>query len=110
MDAEAELYASLRRQTGVAFDHVVSHFDGATHGVDDTAELDDCAVAGALDDAAVMYRDRRIDKVASKRAKPRQCAVFIPTDKSTESDHICGQNSGEFPSSHSSLPSGAPAH
>jgi hypothetical protein len=34
---------------------------GATHGVDHAAELDEAAVAGALDDAPVMQGDGRID-------------------------------------------------
>ena len=59
MNADAELDALLGRHAGVALDHAVLHFDGAAHGVDDAAELDDAAVAGALDDAAVMHGDGR---------------------------------------------------
>src|ERR1700722_7929165 len=38
MNAEAELDASLRRQSGVALDHAVLHLDGAAHSVDDAAK------------------------------------------------------------------------
>jgi hypothetical protein len=44
-----------------------------------------------------MHRDRRVDQVAPKRAKPSQRAVFIRTGKSAKADHICGQDSREFP-------------
>ena len=59
MDADAELDAALRRQAGIAFDHAVLHLDRAAHGVDHAAELDEAAVAGALDDAPVMHGDGR---------------------------------------------------
>ena len=40
MDADPELDAPLRREAGVALDHAVLHLDGAAHGVDHAAELD----------------------------------------------------------------------
>jgi hypothetical protein len=40
------------------------NFDRAAQGVDPAAELHDRAVAGALDDAAVMRRDPGVDEVA----------------------------------------------
>ena len=64
MNADPEFYAALRRQAGVALDEAVLHLDGAAHRVDDTPELDNCAVAGALDDAPVMHGEERIDQVA----------------------------------------------
>src|ERR1700722_16165080 len=47
MDAYAELDAALGRQPGVALDEAVLHLDGAAHGVDHAAELDEAAVPGA---------------------------------------------------------------
>ena len=41
MDADAELDAALGRKAGVALDHAVLHLDGAAHGVDHAAELND---------------------------------------------------------------------
>ena len=40
----------------------------AAHRVDDAAELDDAAIAGALDDAPMMHGDRGIDQIAAQRA------------------------------------------
>ena len=57
MNADAELDAALGRHAGVALDEAVLHLDGAAHGVDHAAELDEAAVAGALDDAPVMRGD-----------------------------------------------------
>jgi hypothetical protein len=47
------------------------NFHCAAHGVDDAPELDESAVAGALDDPAVMHGDGPIDQVASERPQPR---------------------------------------
>ena len=72
MNADAELDAALRRQAGVALDEAVLHLDRAAHGVDHAAELDEAAVAGALDDAPVMRGDGGIDQIAAQSPEPRQ--------------------------------------
>ena len=77
VDADAEFDAALGRQPSIALDEALLHLDGATHGVNDAAELDDAAVAGALDHAATIDGDGRIDEVAPQRAHPRQDPVFI---------------------------------
>jgi hypothetical protein len=64
MDADAKLDAALRRQTSVALDHAVLYLDGAAHGVDHAAELDEDAVAGALYSAPMMRGDGGIDQIA----------------------------------------------
>ena len=68
----------------VALDHAVLHFDGAAHRVDHAAELDNRAVAGALDDATVMHGDGRIDQIAAQRPQPRQDAIFVGSGKPAE--------------------------
>ena len=50
----------------------VLDFDGAAHRVDHAAELDDAAVAGALDDASVMDGDGGIDQIAAERRAAAQ--------------------------------------
>ena len=65
MDADPEDDAAVLGHAGVAFDHGVLNFDREANRVDDAAELDDRAVAGALDHAPVMHRDGRVDQVAS---------------------------------------------
>jgi hypothetical protein len=54
VNADAELDAALGRQAGIALDEALLHFDGAAHGVDHAAKLDETAVAGSLDDGPVM--------------------------------------------------------
>jgi hypothetical protein len=61
MGADPKFDAVVRRDPSVALDHRPLDFNGAVHCVDDTPELDDAAIAGALDDPAVVYGDGRID-------------------------------------------------
>ena len=61
----------------VALDHPVLHFDRAAHRVDHAAELDHAPVAGALDHAAVVDCDRRVDEIAAQRPEPRQRAILV---------------------------------
>ena len=97
MNADAELDAPVLRHAGVALDHPVLHFDRAAHGVDHAAELDRAAVAGALDDAAVMHGDGRIDQVAAQRPEPRQRAILVRAGEPAEADDVGGQDRREFP-------------
>ena len=85
MDADPKFDALVRRDPSVALDHRPLDFNGAVHCVDDAAELDDAAVAGALDDAAVMHGDGRIDQVASERPQPRQNPVLVGSGKPANS-------------------------
>jgi hypothetical protein len=66
MNADAKLDATFRRQSGVALDHAALHLEGAAHGVDHAAELDDDSIARALDDTAVMSSDGGINEVAAE--------------------------------------------
>jgi adenylate cyclase len=77
VDADAALDASVRRNAGVALDQALLHFDRTAHGVNHAAELDDAAVANALDDASVVHGDDRVDEVTAERPEPCQRAVFV---------------------------------
>ena len=96
MNADAKFDTALRRKTGIALDHAALHFDGAAHGVDDAAKLDDGSIARALDHAPVMHGDGRIDHVAPERAKPRQGAILIRSDEAAVAHHVRDQDRRDF--------------
>ena len=97
MDADAKLDAALGRNAGVPLDHAVLHLDGAAHGVDHAAELDDGAVAGALDHSPVMHGDRWIDQIAAQGSQPRQDPVLVRASEPAVADDVRHQNRGQFP-------------
>ena len=55
------------------------------------------AVAGALDDPAVVDGDRRIDEVTAKGPEPRQRAIFVCSSQPTVADYVGDQNRRDFP-------------
>ena len=97
MDADPKGSMRLsRRDPSVALDHRPLDFNGAVHRVDDAAELDDRAVARALDNPAVVDRDGRVDQVASERPQPRQNPVLVGSGEPRISDDIRDQNRREL--------------
>jgi hypothetical protein len=81
VDANAEVDPLIRRDPSVALDHRFLDFKGRVHCVDDAPELDNRAVASALDNPAVVHGDGRIDQVASERPETRQNPVLVGSCK-----------------------------
>ena len=96
MDADAELDAPLGHHAGVALDHGVLQFDGAADRIDGAAEFGDAAVAGALDDPAVMDGDRWVDQVAAKGSEPSEDAIFVRAGKPAVADDVGHHNRDEL--------------
>jgi hypothetical protein len=86
----------MARQARVALDHAVLHLDGAAHGIDYAAELDEAPVAGALHCAAMMRGDGGIDQIAPQPAQPRQRPLLVGPGKLAESDHIRRKKAASF--------------
>ena len=105
MDADTKFDALFRRDLGVALDHRSLEFNGAVHCVHDAAEFDDAAVARALDDAAVMHCDGRVDQVAPQGPKAGEDSILIRTRKPRIADDVGHQDRREL----SSLAHGASA-
>ena len=105
MDADPKFDALVRRDLSIALDHRPLDFNGEVHRVDDTPELDNCAIAGALDDASVVHGDDRVDQVAAQRPEPRQNPVLVGSGKPRIADDVGHQDRREL----SSLAHGASA-
>jgi hypothetical protein len=54
--------------------------DGAAHRIDDARKLHQHAIAGSLDDAAVMFPDFRIDKLAAVRLQAIEGTLFVRSE------------------------------
>jgi hypothetical protein len=72
MNPDPELNPSFRREASIALDHPVLDLDGAAHGIDHAAKLNDAPIAGALHHAPAMDGDGRIDQITAERSQPRQ--------------------------------------
>ena len=106
MNADAKFDALVRRDAGVALDHAGLHFECAAHRVDDAAELDDAAVAGALDDAAMVHGDCGVDQVAAERPQPREGSILVRAGKPAIADDIRDQDRRDLPGFAHGAPSG----
>jgi len=96
VDAYAKVYSSLGRQSGVAFNHAVLHFDSTAYGIDHAPKLDNNSVTSALHHTSVMDGDCRVNQIAAESPKPRQRSIFVGASKPAVSDYICGQNRYEL--------------
>jgi hypothetical protein len=96
MDAHSKLDAPVLPHAGVALDEPVLHFDRAAHRVDRAAKLDDRAVAGAFDDAAVMSGDGWIDEVAAEPPQARKCPILVGAGEPAITDDIRNQDRREL--------------
>ena len=108
MNADAELDAALGRQARIALDQAVLHFDRKAHRVDHAAELDEAAVAGALDDPPMMGGDGGVDQVAPQAPKARERAILVRSREPAIADDIGDQDRRNFPGlAHGQRPSAA---
>ena len=58
------------------------HLNRAAHRIDDAPELDDRAIAGALDDAPVVRGDRGVDTAAQPpEAAPGSWSSSVPVSR-----------------------------
>src|SRR6202035_2673241 len=96
MNADAKEDAPVLRHFDIAFDHRALHFNREAHRINDAAELDDAAVAGALDDAAMMNGNERVDQVAAERPEARQNSIFVRTGEPAITDHVGNQDRRNF--------------
>ena len=78
-DANAQLDAAVRRDVGVPFRHRPLHLDRAAYSIDDARELHQQAVAGGLDDAAVVFGDFRINELGAERFEALERAFLVGT-------------------------------
>ena len=90
---------------GVALRHPLLHRDRAAHRIDDAGELDQQAVAGGLDDAAVMLGDLRIDELAAQRPEAFEGALLVGAHQPRIARHIGREDRRETAGlAHSSRP------
>ena len=81
MYTNAELDAAVMRQADIALDHAALDFERTTHSVDHASEFNDDPVARALNDAALMHGDGRVDQVTAQSPQSRERAVLVRTPR-----------------------------
>src|SRR3546814_5217918 len=95
VDADAQDDALVRRQVAIGGDHGPLEFRRTLDGADGARELDQDAVAHALEDAAAMALDERLEHLLPARLQPRQRACLVPLHKPAVANHVGRQDRGE---------------
>ena len=71
------------------------HRDRAAHRIDDAGKLDKQAVAGGLDDAAVMRGDLRVEELMAQRREAFERALLVRSHQPRVPRDIGGEDRGE---------------
>ena len=79
----------------VSLGHCLLHRDRAAHRIDDAGKLHQQAVAGGLDDAAVVLGDLRIEELAAQRLEAFERPFLVRPHQPRIPRHIGGQDRGE---------------
>src|SRR5207245_3395880 len=95
IDADAQFDAVVCPDTSVPLGHRLLHFDRAAHRIDDARKFHQQAVAGGLDDAAVVLGDLRIDELAAQRFEAFERALLVRPHQPRIPRHIGGEDRGE---------------
>jgi hypothetical protein len=88
MNANAEDDAPVLGQADVTLGCSTLQFDHAPHCVDHAAKFGEKPVAGALDDAAFVNGDGRVDQVAAQRPQSGERAILVNRGETAESDDV----------------------
>ena len=92
IDADAQLDAVVRRDTRVLLRHCLLHRDRAAHRVDDAGKFHQHAVAGGVDDAALMLGDFRIEEFAAQRLEALEGTLLVRSHQPRVARHIGGED------------------
>jgi len=80
----------------VPLGHRLLHRDRAAHRIDDAGEFHQHAVAGGLDDAALVLGDLRVDQLAAEGLEAREGAGLVLAHEPAVSRNI-GREDGREP-------------
>jgi hypothetical protein len=95
IDPDAKAQAALLGEIQITVDHRALDLAGTAHRVDDAGEFCQHAVAGGLDDPAVMLADLRINEFEEMRLEPFVRALLVHAHQARIAHHIGREDRGE---------------
>src|SRR6266700_3930639 len=95
IDADAKPDLPLVGHLRLAVDHPALHLGGAAHRIYDAREFHQQAVAGSLDDAALMLLDLGIDELPAMRLETLVRAFLVRPHQARIARHISGEDRGQ---------------
>ena len=108
VDADAEFDAAVFGNVRIALGGTALRVEREAHRVDGAGEFHQRAVAGGLDDAAVMFGNLGMEQFAPDRLYRGKGAFLVGAHHAAIADHIGGEDSGQAPGdtllSHETMP------
>jgi len=95
VDADPEYDLLFLGRPSIALSHPPLHRNRASDGLNDTRKFYQDAVAGRLDDAALMFGDLRVDKFPAMGSEPGKSASLVLAHQPRVSDDIGRENGRE---------------
>ena len=77
VNADTNFNALVVRHVGITLRHSALRLDRAAGGINGTAEFDQYSIAGALDDAAVVLDDRRLQELPPVSVEPSEGPFLV---------------------------------
>jgi len=93
VDTDTALDTPLDGRGIVKPEHALLHFEAASHGIDDTGELEEQSVTRRLDDPSAVLFDSWIDEFAPVRFYRRERGFLICSHESRISSNVGGDDS-----------------
>src|ERR1700733_12406924 len=97
MNADTDFNTPLGRDVLVTLRHSALRLDRATRGINGAAEFDQESVAGAFDDAAVVFGACRFKESPTGSMEPRQLPFLVRAHEPAVASDIRRENGGEPP-------------
>src|SRR5918994_3452158 len=95
MQPDPEHDARVRGLAFIGFTHRLLELNGATQRVHRAGELDQCTIAGELDQPATILGQDWIKALSTVLLQTRDCAALVPPHQAGIADHIGGNDSRE---------------
>ncbi|MGB5185065.1 MAG: hypothetical protein WBO12_23165 [Xanthobacteraceae bacterium] len=95
VNANPEFDAFVRRNTGIALDHIALNIDRAAYRVDNANELHQDAIASGFNNSAAMFGDLGINEFLAMRFDLAQRAFLIDTHQSAVTGDVACKNCSE---------------
>jgi hypothetical protein len=95
IDADAQFDAALCAGIRAPLLHRLLHLDCAAHRIDDARKFHQHAVAGGLDDAAVVRGDLRIDELGAQRFEAFERPLLVRPHQPRIACDIGGEDRGK---------------
>jgi hypothetical protein len=97
VNADADFNTPLGRDVFVTLRHSALCLYGTTRGINGAAEFNQESVAGAFDDAAIVFGDSRFEEFPTMGIEPRECPFLVRAHEPAVSSDIRRKNGSEPP-------------